>query len=160
MGVTAVVCVLGLALGGDWLYGTVSPVPMNTAAIRVPEGFGGLSSPGAVMAVPVDVRLPPEAHLWMGVVLHRPVVGYCQTDIDEMRVKYRLVDYAQGGGLPDPSQIQEELQRLSEQGISYLAFVVPEPGRDRFERAHRRITRLMGPADAQGDGVIGYRTKR
>jgi hypothetical protein len=70
------------------------------------------------------------------------------------------VDYAQGGPLPDPSAATAELQRLSESGVSYVAFLVPDPGRDKFEAAQRRIMHVLGPPDATGDGVFGYRTRR
>jgi len=157
----AVLTLLGLgAVGADWLYGTVAQVPMQATALRAPAGFDALPDHGAVLAVPVEAQVPPEAHLWMGAVHGHPVVGYCDADIEQMRKRYQLIDYAQGGGLPDPSIVHEELQSLVDGGVSYLAFVVPEPGDDRFKAARRRIARLMGPPDAQGDGVFGYRTQR
>jgi hypothetical protein len=160
LGVGVILTLLSTGVGVDWLYGTVSPVPMNGLAMRAPEGFDALPDTGAVMAVPVLEQVPPEAHLWISVVVGRPVVGYCRTDIDQMRQEYRLVDYAQGGKLPDPALARRELEQMAERGILYLAFVVAEPGRDRFGVARQHIARLLGPPDAEGDGVFGYRTER
>jgi len=104
--------------------------------------------------------MPPEAHLWLGVVHGQPVVGYCAEGLEQMRERLELVDYVQGGPLPDPSAVQAELQALSEQGISYLVFVATEPGADRFRAAQSMVQRLLGPPDAVGDSLIGYQTAR
>jgi hypothetical protein len=71
-----------------------------------------------------------------------------------------LVEYAQGGTLPDPSKVQAELADLADRGISYVAFITVERGADRFDADVRRIQHLLGPADAVGDSVLGYRTAR
>jgi len=113
-----------------------------------------------VLAVPMGGGMPPEAHLWMGVVHGQPVVGYCAEGLDALSERVELVSYAQGGQLPDPATAHEELADLAAQGISYVAFVTTERGADRFESDLTRIQRLLGPPDASGDSVIGYRTAR
>jgi len=117
-----------------------------------------LPDEGAVMAVPVMEQVAPEAHLWMGAIHGRPVVGYCAQSILDYREQYALVNYAQGGQLPNPEEVQEDLALMSQSGISYLAFISVDPGQHRWGRMVLRIQRLLGPADALGDGVIGYRT--
>jgi hypothetical protein len=158
------VVVLGLSclslIGAEWLYGTPSPVPMQAQAYRAPQGFDALPAEGAVLAIPVVGGMPPEAHLWMGVVHGQPVVGYCAEDLDALTERLSLVEYAQGGTLPDPSTVQAELAELADRGISYVAFITVERGADRFDADVRRIQHLLGPADAVGDSVLGYRTAR
>jgi hypothetical protein len=158
--VMSLVVVSLLGIGAEWLYGTPSPVPMQADAYHLPRGLDALPAEGAVLAIPVQGGMPPEAHLWLGVVHGQPVVGYCAEGLEQMRERLVLVDYAQGGPLPDPSVAQAELQALSEQGISYLVFVVTEPGADRFRAARSQVQRLLGPPDALGDSLIGYRTAR
>ena len=149
-----------LGIGAEWLYGTPSPVPLQAQAYRLPRGLNALPAEGAVLAIPVNGAMPPEAHLWLGVVHGQPIVGYCAEGLEQMRERLSLVDYAQGGPLPDPSVARAELQALSDEGISYLVFVVTEPGADRFQAAQRLVGRLLGPPDALGDSLIGYRTDR
>jgi hypothetical protein len=149
-----------LGVGAEWLYGTPSPVPMQANAAHLPQGLDALPESGAVLAIPVQGGMPPEAHLWLGVVHGQPVVGYCAEGLEQMRERLELVDYVQGGPLPDPSAVQAELQALSEQGISYLVFVATEPGADRFRATQGIVQRLLGPPDALGDSLIGYRTAR
>jgi len=148
---------VGLVLG-EWLYGTISPVPMQTAAYRLPQGFDAMPEQGAVLAVPMRGGMPPEAHLWMGVVHGQPVVGYCAEGLEALGDRLQLVNYAQGGPLPDPAVAREELTTLHEQGIGYVVFVTTERGADRFEQDLTRAQHLLGPPDAAGDSVIGYRT--
>ena len=112
------------------------------------------------MTVPVRERVSPEAHLWMGAVLERPVVGYCDTSIVSYREQYGLVDYAQGGVPPDRTTIARDFHALNQQGIGYLAFMVVEPGEAQFKQVAARMQALLGTADAVGDGIIGYRTER
>jgi len=112
------------------------------------------------MTVPVRERVSPEAHLWMGAVLERPVVGYCDRSIASYRERYGLVDYVQGGSPPERTTIQRDFHALSQEGIGYLAFMVVEPGEAQFKRVAGQIQALLGPADAVGDGIIGYRTQR
>lgn len=160
-GLVAILIVVSVgAIGAEWLYGTRSPVPMETQAYRLPQGFEALPEDGAVLAVPVGGGMPPEAHLWMGVVHGQPVVGYCAEGLDALRARLALVEYAQGGALPDPSTVHEELASLAAQGITYVAFVTTQRGADRFEADLTKMTRLLGPPDALGDSVIGYRTQR
>jgi hypothetical protein len=133
---------------------------MQTRAFQAPAGFDALPETGAVMGVPIMSTVPPEAHLWNGLVIERPVVGYCKTSILDYRERYGMVNYAQGGILPNSSVIARDFADMHNNGISYLAFLVPSPGEDQFQRSRKRIEAVLGPADAAGDGVIGYRTQR
>ena len=144
----------------DWIFGTVSTVPMAARSYQLPAGFSALPDDGAVMTVPVRERVSPEAHLWMGAVLERPVVGYCDTSIESYREQYGLVDYAQGGFPPDRTTIARDFHALNQQGIGYIAFMVVEPGEAQFKRVAAQVQALLGTADAVGDGIIGYRTER
>ena len=112
------------------------------------------------MTVPVRERVSPEAHLWMGAVLERDVVGYCDKSIAVYRQEIGLVDFAQGGMPPDRTTIARDFQALNQQGIGYIAFMVVQPGEAQFKQVAARMQALLGTADAVGDGVIGYRTKR
>jgi len=152
--------IIVLLVFGDWVFGTVSAVPMPARSYQLPTGFTAIPDEGAVMTVPVRERVSPEAHLWMGAVLDRPVVGYCHTSIQRYREQFALVDYAQGGPPPERPMIARDFAALNEQGIAYIAFMVVEPGAAQFKRLAAQIQALLGPADAVGDGVIGYRTDR
>ena len=158
--VLALTLILMGLVGAEWLYGTVSPVPMQAQAYRLPQGFDALPEEGAVLAVPMRGGMPPEAHLWMAVVHGHPQVGYCAEGLDALSSRLRLVNYAQGGELPDPSVVHEELEELAGQGIGYVAFITTERGADRFDEDLNRARRLLGPPDAVGDSVIGYRTSK
>jgi hypothetical protein len=154
---TALVVLLVL---GDWVFGTVSSVPMPARSYQLPAGFTAIPDEGAVMTVPIRERVSPEAHLWMGAVLDRPVVGYCHTSILDYREQFALVDYAQGGPPPERPMIARDFAALHEQGIGYIAFMVVEPGEAQFKRVAGQMQALLGTADAVGDGIIGYRTNR
>jgi hypothetical protein len=153
-------CVVLVLIAAEWVFGTVASVPMQTRAFQAPAGFDALPETGAVMGVPIKSKVPPEAHLWIGLVTERPVVGYCNTSILDYREQFGVVNYAQGGALPNSSVIASDFARLHENGISYLAFLVPSPGQDQFQRSRTQLEAVLGPADAAGDGVIGYRTQR
>ncbi|MAY80883.1 MAG: hypothetical protein CL930_08885 [Deltaproteobacteria bacterium] len=149
-----------LLIAAEWVFGTVPSVPMQARAFQPPAGFDALPETGAVMGVPIKSKVPPEAHLWNGLVIERPVVGYCKTSILDYRERYGMVNYAQGGILPNSATIASDFEHMHKNGISYLAFLVPLPGEDQFKRSRTRIEAVLGPADAAGDGVIGYRTLR
>lgn len=153
-------CIVVVLIVAEWVFGTVPSVPMQTRAFQAPAGFDALPETGAVMGVPIMSTVPPEAHLWNGLVIERPVVGYCKTSILDYRERYGMVNYAQGGILPNSSVIARDFADMHNNGISYLAFLVPSPGEDQFQRSRKRIEAVLGPADAAGDGVIGYRTQR
>jgi len=147
-------------VGVDWAFGTVSAVPISTRSYQVPAGFSALPEEGAVITVPVRERVSPEAHLWMGAVLDRPVVGYCDKSIIDYREQYGIIDYAQGGAPPDRQTIARDFAALHESGISYVAFMVVQPGAAQFQHTAKQLQYLLGTADAVGDGFIGYRTAR
>jgi len=149
-----------IAVGMDWAFGTVSPVPMQARSYQSPTGFDALPETGAVITVPIREGLSPEAHLWMGAVLDRPVVGYCESSIIDYRERYGIIDYAQGGAPPHREVIERDFAGLYAAGIHYIAFVVVRPGAAQFEQAAKQLQYLLGTADAVGDGVIGYRTRR
>ena len=153
----ALVFVLVLA---EWVFGTVSTVPMAAKAYQAPAGFDALPATGAVMTVPVMERVSPEAHLWMGAILERDVVGYCETPIRSYREQFGVVDFAQGGQPPNRETINSDLALLSEQGISYLAFMVVQPGEEHFRQTVDKLTFMLGTPDGVGNGIIGYRTDR
>jgi hypothetical protein len=155
-----VVALLLAAVGVDWAFGTVSPVPMGARAYQLPRGFDALPETGAVITVPVREGLSPEAHLWMGAVLERPVVGYCDASIIDYREQYGIIDYAQGGAPPARATINQDFAALHAAGIHYIAFMVVQPGAAQFEHAANQLQYLLGTADAVGDGIIGYRTER
>jgi len=144
----------------DWAFGTVSAVPMSTRSYQTPAGFSALPEDGAVITVPVRERVSPEAHLWMGAVLDRPVVGYCDRSILDYREEYGIINYAQGGAPPDRETINRDFAALHASGISYVAFMVVQPGAAQFQHTANQLQYLLGTADAVGDGFIGYRTLR
>jgi len=152
--------VVVIALFGDWALGTVSDVPMRARSYRLPAGFDALPDEGAVITVPIQERVSPEAHLWMGAILERDVVGYCDQSIKEYAKAYSIIDYVQGGRPPESAMIRSDFSRLRDAGIGYVAFMVAEPGADRFKRAAQQLTFAFGSPDAVGDGIIGYRTDR
>lgn len=152
--------VVMVAVLGDWAFGTVSDVPMRARSYRLPAGFDALPDDGAVITVPIRERLSPEAHLWMGAILNRDVVGYCDQSIEEYARQYAIIDYVQGGRPPTSDIIAGDFARLQANGIGYVAFMVAEPGADRFKRATQQLTLLLGTPDAAGDGIVGYRTDR
>lgn len=156
-GWTAALLVL---IGVDWSFGTVSPVPMAARSYQLPAGFDALPETGAVITVPVREGVSPEAHLWMGAVLDRPVVGYCDASIIDYRERFGIIDYAQGGAPPDRATINRDFESLNALGIHYIAFMVVQPGQAQFEHASKQLQYLFGTADAVGDGIIGYRTAR
>lgn len=152
--------VVGLAVVGDWAFGTVSDVPMRSRSYSLPAGFDALPEEGAVITVPIRERVSPEAHLWMGAILDRNVVGYCDQSIEEYAKSYAIIDYVQGGRPPDSARIAADFAQLKANGIGYVAFMVAEPGQDLFKRSARQLEFLIGTPDAVGDGIIGYRTDR
>jgi hypothetical protein len=144
----------------EWVFGTVSNVPMAAKAYQAPAGFDALPASGAVMTVPVMAHVSPEAHLWMGAILGRDVVGYCETPIEDYRREFGVVDFAQGGLPPNLETINSDFALMSEQGISYLAFMVVQPGEEQFRQTAAKLTFSLGTPDAVGNGIIGYRTDR
>jgi len=144
----------------DWAFGTVSAVPMSTRSYQTPAGFSAVPKEGAIITVPVRERVSPEAHLWMGAVLNKPVVGYCDQSILDYREQYGIINYAQGGAPPDRQTISRDFAALHQAGISYVAFMVVQPGEAQFRHTAKQLQYLLGTADAVGDGFIGYRTQR
>ena len=157
---TVWVAVIAAAVMGEWAFGTVSDVPMRARSYQLPAGFDALPDEGAVLTVPIRERVSPEAHLWMGAILDRDVVGYCAKTIEEYRSEYATIDYVQGGRPPNRETIVDDFGRLKAEGIGYVAFMVAQPGADLFERSAKQLQFLLGTPDAVGDGIIGYRTDR
>jgi hypothetical protein len=157
---TVWVAVIAAAVMGEWAFGTVSDVPMRARSYQLPAGFDALPDEGAVLTVPIRERVSPEAHLWMGAILERDVVGYCAKTIEEYRSEYATIDYVQGGRPPNRATIVDDFGRLKAEGIGYVAFMVAQPGADLFERSAKQLEFLLGTPDAVGDGIIGYRTDR
>jgi len=150
---------MGLVVA-DWALGTVSHVPMPALSIQQPAGMDGLPNEGAVIMVPVRERVSPEAHLWMGAVIDRPVVGYCDKSIIDYREDIGIINFAQGGQPPDRDTIRADFAALADQGISTIAFMVVNPGKAQFEQTAKQLQFLLGTADAVGDGFVSYRTRR
>jgi hypothetical protein len=151
---------IGLGVVGEWAFGTVSDVPMRARSYQLPAGFDALPEEGAVITVPLRERVSPEAHLWMGALIDRNVVGYCDRSVEEYAQDYRIIDYVQGGRPPGSAVIADDFARLHASGIGYVAFMVTEPGADLFDRSARSLEFVLGTPDAVGDGIIGYRTDR
>tara|TARA_B100000530_G_C15587565_1_gene341022 strand:- start:55 stop:480 length:426 start_codon:yes stop_codon:yes gene_type:complete len=133
---------------------------MPALSIQQPAGMDGLPNEGAVIMVPVRERVSPEAHLWMGAVIDRPVVGYCDKSIIDYREDIGIINFAQGGQPPDRDTIRADFAALADQGISTIAFMVVNPGKAQFEQTAKQLQFLLGTADAVGDGFVSYRTRR
>jgi hypothetical protein len=144
------------ALVADWMFLGLAQVPISAARLVAPAGFAAMPSEGAVLGVPVRSRIPPEIHQLMWVVHRRPYVGYCREGALELARRHPLVQAAMEGGELSPAEARRDLAALKAEGIGYVAFVVPPfvP----MQGAIYALSRMLGPPDASGDGVVGYRT--
>lgn len=155
----ALAVVVAALLVGDWAcLGTGGSLVASAAPTRV-RVLDAAAETGAVLVVGSPEPMSPEKHRMLGLLHGRPVVDFCTARPEAWAARHPALAAGWGVGV-DPAAARADLATLADEGVGYVV-VVPNPW-DRGDRTRieRRVADVLGPPDAQGDGLLGYRTVR
>jgi hypothetical protein len=143
----------------------VFKLPMVTHELRLAGGYAALHDTGAVLPLPaapnrdapVQPQLAPTFPPAMAVLHGRPIAYALSGEGPFSVQQLALVQAARGRGTLDAAALDASLAAARGLGISYLAV---EPGQlpgGTWEPMQALLREALGPPDAEGDGVVGWR---
>lgn len=136
-------------------------VPLSTMETELPQGYAALPETGAVLTLPIrGYRVPfpdPSSPTLLAALHEHPVSMRPVTNASDLILDLPLVKAADGEIILEPWEIASSAGAVRAMGFSYLALHTSALGRDVDPMFIGSLQEALGPADAAGGGVLGWR---